>query len=275
MLAPNALTGLTVGLSVSDSPDLARLGLAEVHLRLALGEIARAVLLAGGSLAYGGRLDPDGYTAFLQGELEKYARRDQPLLVCLAWQEHRQLALAELKAAENQLGLHGRVEYLDAEGFPITLDSHRGEAPVAVDDSEVRTLALSGLRRHLTAICDARVLVGGRRSGFQGAMPGVIEEALLAVEAKQPIFLAAGFGGAAADAARTLGVPFQEWPQIEDAGQAPWLEQLEMAAQRASWMPEMNGLTRDENVRLAASHRPSDIATLVAVGLGRVGRAAA
>ena len=274
MLARDALSGLSVGLSVSDSPDLARLGLAEVPLRLALGEIARAVLLAGGSLVYGGRLDPDGYTAFLQGELEKYARRDQPLLVCLAWQEHRELALAELKAAEARLGLHGRVEYLDAEGSPVARDAQRGEAPVAVDESEVRTLALSGLRRHLTAICDARVLVGGRRSGFQGAMPGVIEEALLAVEAKQPIFLAAGFGGATADAARTLGVPFAEWPQV-DIGQAPWLEQLELAARGASWTPETNGLTRDENLRLAASHRPSDIATLVAVGLGRVGRPAA
>lgn len=134
ILPSEALTGLSVGLSVSDSPDLARLGLAEVHLRLALGEVARAVLLAGGCLVYGGRLDPEGYTAFLQGELEKYGRRDRPLLVCLAWQEHRQLTLAELGAAEDRLGLYGAVEYLDTEGVPIARDADRGEAPVLVGD---------------------------------------------------------------------------------------------------------------------------------------------
>lgn len=270
MLPSEALTGLSVGLSVSDSPDLARLGLAEVHLRLALGEAARAVLLAGGRLVYGGRLDPEGYTAFLQGELEKYGRRDRPLLVCLAWQEHRQLTLAELRAAEDQLGLYGSIEYLDTEGCPIARNADRGEAPVPVGDRELRVRALSALRVHLTSVCDARVLVGGRRSGFQGAMPGVIEEALLAVEEGQPIFLAGGFGGATLDAAQALGLGIDGWPQFADTGHDAWCEPLEMAARRVGWQPESNGLTLDENLRLAASHRPSDVATLVALGLGRL-----
>ena len=92
VLPSDALSGLRIGISVSESPDLNRLGLAELHFRLALAEIARSVVISGGSLAYGGHLSPEGYTAFLMQELQKYSRRDEPLLICLAWQEHRKLS---------------------------------------------------------------------------------------------------------------------------------------------------------------------------------------
>src|SRR5688572_30820614 len=97
LLSSDALQGVLVGISVSESLDLDRLGLVETHVRLAVAEIARAVLLAGGTLAYGGHLEPESDTSFMVRELHRYARRDQPLLVSLAWQEHRKLALAELQ----------------------------------------------------------------------------------------------------------------------------------------------------------------------------------
>src|ERR1700747_3069432 len=95
LLPSNALKDIRLGISVSDSPDLARLGLLEAHFRLALGEIARCVLVSGGFLAYGGHLHPDGYTTFLEQELHRYSRRDRPLHICLAWQEHRELSPSE------------------------------------------------------------------------------------------------------------------------------------------------------------------------------------
>jgi hypothetical protein len=259
-----------LGVSVSVTPDLARLGLGEIHLRLALGEIARVVLLAGGRLVYGGRLDPEGYTAFLQGELEKYARRDQPLVVCLAWQEHRELALGQLKAAERELGLYGRIVYLDRDGVPIAADAGRGEAPARISDVVIRAQALTALRRYLVSESDARVLVGGRRSGFQGAMPGVIEEALIAIQARQPVFLAAGFGGATWDVARVVGLAPSEWPSLSESAPDNGLVALAQAAHVADWRAGANGLSDKENLRLAATHRPSEIASLVALGLGRL-----
>jgi hypothetical protein len=39
-----------------------------------------------------------------------------------------------------------------------------------------------------------------------------------------------------------------------------------------SWLPPDAGLDDDENRRLAATHRPSDIAALVSLGLGRLRR---
>lgn len=267
LLRPNALEGACVGVSVSDSPDLAQLGLDEFHLRLTLGEVARTVMMSSGTLLYGGHLDPAGYTAFLQSEVEKHARRDQPLVVCLAWQEHRERPLSELRDAETALGLFGRIVYLDPDGQEIAAELGRDEAPEAVDDSSLRARALTGLRAYMTSLADARLVVGGRRSGFQGRMPGVVEETLLAVRAGQPVYVAGGFGGAAADIAHRLGRWPDAWPALGDGMAAPGLDELSQAVSERGW-PE-NGLSRDDELRLAASHRPSDIASLVALGLGR------
>ena len=54
LLPPDALQGMRLGISVSESADLGRLGLLEEHFRLALGEIARVVLVSGGGLPMAG-----------------------------------------------------------------------------------------------------------------------------------------------------------------------------------------------------------------------------
>ena len=125
LLPPNALEKINLGISVSESPDMARLGFTEMHFRETLAEIARCTLNLGGELTYGGHLAPDGYTSFLVHELERYGkRRDRPLHICLAWHEHRKLSLTKLKEYKENLGLYGHIAYLDPNGQKIALD-HR------------------------------------------------------------------------------------------------------------------------------------------------------
>lgn len=59
LLPADALKGKRLGFSVSDSPDLERLGLLDTHFRMTLGELARTVVIAGGTLYYGGHLQPE------------------------------------------------------------------------------------------------------------------------------------------------------------------------------------------------------------------------
>ena len=72
LLPPNALEGKALGISVSESADLQQLGLFEDHFRLALGDIARTILFAGGNLYYGGHLRADGYTLTCSPEMSGY-----------------------------------------------------------------------------------------------------------------------------------------------------------------------------------------------------------
>jgi hypothetical protein len=177
---------------------------------------------------------------------------------------------------EDDLGLKAEFVYLDCDGRVIDLDKDRGEDPVPVEDHEVRKRALTGMRRYMASQTTGVVLLGGKRHHFQGEMPGLMEEALLALEAQKPVFLAAGFGGATLDIAKALSVDDGQWlPPLAGApADDPRLslgrERLERVARQPGWKGLANGLSDDENRRLAAAHRPSDIAALVGIGFGRL-----
>jgi hypothetical protein len=281
LLPSNALAGSRLGIAVSDSPDLERLGLLEVHFRLALGEITRAIVVSGGGIVYGGHPDPDGYTAFVVTELQRYAYRNRPLLVCLAWPEHRRRKLSDLELFRRDLGLYGRMVCLDIDGQEIDMAVGRGEAACPVDDPPTVHRSLTGLRRYMRTHERGRVFIGGRRNGFFGPVPGLIEEALVCLRTHEPIYLAAGFGGVTLDIARALGVDAGDWLPAEDdaaaevSGLVEGRRQLRDFAGSADWHGLDNGLTPEENGWLAASHRPGDIAALVSLGIGRLAQRSA
>ena len=275
ILPPDALRNVRLGISVSGSPDLGRLGLFEEHFRLALGEIARCVLVSGGGLAYGGHLDSEGYTAFLIQELQRYHRRDWPLRVFLAWQEHRRLSVGELKKQRDLLGLYGRIECLGVDGTEINPSENRREEAVPETDEDVRKSSLTAMRERMAENTDGRIFLGGRRAGFQGNMPGLVEEAVMALEKGQPVYLAGGFGGMTLDMVRALGaddgsiLPTGADEPARDDRLVRGLEKLADAQNRTGRKGLDNGLTESENGKLAATHRPSEIAALVSLGLGR------
>lgn len=266
-----------LGISASRSPDLARLGLLETHYRVAIGEITRSVLLAGGGIIYGGRLDPDGYTTFMLRELQRYARRDRPLLTCLAWDVHRGMSPTEVEDFRRELGLFGRLVCLDPDGRPLPDHVPADRTAVSdVDGVPGDTLArgLAGLRRYMADYQVGRVFLGGRREGFEGSMPGVLEELLITLERGQPTYLAGGFGGVTYDVARLLGVQGGQWPIGDDAITDPryqaGLDALRRLVDSGRYTGLNNGLTEEENRWLTMSHRPGEIASLVSRGLQRV-----
>ena len=275
----DALCGLRLGVSISDSADLGALGLVARHVELALAEMARAVLTGRGGLVYGGRITPPGFTQFLMHEVEHYGSHPDALTICLAEPEHRKLSLDELLALDQSLGARGRVVCLDPVGNEIDPSTGpSGPDGTAALNGHRDQRSYSEKRRHMTHISDARVLVGGQLTGFKGAMPGIIEEAIYAVEARQPLYVIAGFGGAAALVAKALGIDNLQWaadgfPQrpddkrIDDA-----LDRLQAAAQSNGWCASSCGLDESELQQLSASYRPSQIASLVAHGLAQIRR---
>lgn len=286
LLPALALRGLRIGVSVSDSADLARLGLTPAHFKLAVREIARTVLVGGGTLAYGGHLLPGGYTEFLIGELCQYARAGifkggrpssaVPLLLCLAQQEHRKCSLDDLDRVDDELGLYGKLQCIDLNGQVLSdrTAGREAEGEPYPTDKAMLAQGLTALRRHMTANTAARVLLGGKRAGYTGAMPGVLEEALMALHAKQPLYLAGGFGGITLDMATAIDPRCETlcpdgWRARLDAASAAGLDELSVLSGETGMSRLDNGLDPDENLCLATTHRPAEVAALVALGLGR------
>nr|VFJ63158.1 MAG: hypothetical protein BECKDK2373C_GA0170839_11047 [Candidatus Kentron sp. DK] len=122
---------------------------------------------------------------------------------------------------------------------------------------------------------EGRIFIGGKRTDFTGDWPGLVEEAIFALEADQPIYLARGFGGVTLDMVRALGIDDCDWfPEFSDeaAPDPRWSDGLERLArfreERSGKLPD-NGLDDLENRQLVATHRPSEIAALISLGLGR------
>lgn len=267
---------LRVAISVSESADLQRLGFSEAHLRLVLGEIARTVLVHGGSLIYGGHLLPTGYTTFLVRELERYRHPDRPLQICLPWSEHATLDFEALEKRKRAYGLYALVTCLDIHG--VEVQRVNGQALQNELSHEERVQSLSAMRRFVANSCDCRILIGGKLRDYQGAIPGVIEEAVLALRSSTPLLLAGGFGGATAEILRAIDPHFVEWfpPSAERRWEPTLPDQNALAEIQKLWRRNegqyFKYLGKEQMQTLAATHRPSEVATLVGQALTKMGR---
>jgi hypothetical protein len=279
-LAPkDALRGVDVGLSVSESADLGRLGVPEETPEEAVAALARAILVAGGKLTYGGWLQPESFTSLLMTEVNGYGDGTPRLSLVVAFPEHRKLALSTLTRIEDELNGLARLVCLDPDGEVVNRGRDRSEDPEEIADTELKRRSYTSLRRVMAARTHARVLVGGKLAGYQGAMPGLIEEAVMSVGRGQQLYLAGGFGGAAAAITRALEIDPMDWlpEQLPADGENPdvvlALSALRDAARRGGWRLD-DGLEPDDRRKLAESYRPSDIATVITKGLSsRFGRA--
>lgn len=275
----NFLNGIRLGLSVSDSADLARLGLAPRHAELTIGEIARAVLVGGGSLVYGGRIRPSGFTQFLMHEVHRYGRSSQALILCLAAPEHQKLSRDELHHFDRTFRSKGDIIYLDKDGKIIEdLFSSKPDKPDPITDQKVKATSYSSLRWFLAKITNARVIVGGQLAGYQGKMPGIIEEAIVSVRSGQPLYVVAGFGGAAALVAQALKINDLSWAPAgfptrpQDQRIEKSIRQLEAQISDTRWFVDHCGLDKKQLHQLSASHRPREIASLLVKGLSNIKR---
>lgn len=292
--------GLTVALSVSGAEDLGRYGLRSAHLDSIFLELSRYLLVAGVRLAYGGHLKVGGYTLRLADllcdpiveQLRGATRMDQAvpeLVTYLPW--------PMLASVRDEARLGPLVDVLRCDR-PSDIDESLDPLFVASPDVEVpsdtplRRFAwsrgLTVMRERQTSEMAARVVVGGKLgrpdNSYLGRMPGVLEEALLGIRAKRPVYLVGAFGGCARLVLDALdGVSRTEltaaYHQI-----LPHAEELKklytersvtrdefesIAAElKACGLPALkNGLTVEENRELAMSRSAERIVELVLHGL--------
>lgn len=263
------LSQKAVAISISDSADMSALGLADEHLRDAMAEVARHLLAMGARLVYGGDLRAHGFTELLF-ELIARHRRDADvgdmrpaILSYLPWPVHSGKPAGEIQALAQDLRGLAELHCLDAQGQELALGGLPPTVSVQSPTGEEWSASLTALRHVLTDESDARIVLGGRVSGFMGRMPGIAEEALCSLGAGKPLYLLGGFGGCARDIAEDLDLIARRSSRIDQWPGREHFVGLDQSALR-------NGLNDDENATLARTVHVDEAVALILRGLLRL-----
>lgn len=257
------LEGKTIAVSVSEAHDLKEMGFADDQLDRVLQALLVPLVAEGARIAYGGRIEhPHNFTLVISDQLgEAYRRLDQapghrPFVHFLSQHHFAETAPEVLFAHLKILAPYGEAWVVGGQGVLGTLaaeastsdlvavcsgcgllepaDMETGSGPEALaslplyrawqslpaPDADV---GFSDMRREMARLCDARVLLGGRKTRFRGVISGVCEEALLTIEASKPLVAMGGFGGASRDIAIALGM-------LDDAERVPTKTEADTAA---------------------------------------------
>ncbi len=263
------LSQKVVAISISESDDLAVLGLADEHLRDAMTEISRHLLAMGARLVYGGDLRDNGYTRLLF-ELVARHRRDADIgdsrpafSNYLPWPVHSTKPRAYLSGLREDLNGIGELRCLDRKGRDMAESDLVQLSPDDFTDQDWAD-SLTAMRRIQTEAIDARIVLGGRVTKFKGVMPGIAEETKFALATRQPLFLLGGFGGCARDIASDMGL----LPKVSHT--ADWLGRNDFSQWTAHDMD--NGLEPDETQTLARTVHIDQAVALILRGMLRISR---
>lgn len=293
------LTGLSVGLSISESDDSSQRGFPAWQVNRVTLQIVAALFGQGAGVVFGHDWREDGVMEAVHGfaqqmqppdpiSPEEARRSGQPLLVnLLPWPDRPSLSDEDRARLSSTL----RVESAGLPPELLELETKIHGQTGGPEYAYLRARGLTHLRHRLDEFCQARFCLGGRRGGSQGHFPGVIEEALISVQNNRPLYLAGLLGGATRqviDAIEGQPMPedFCQPTKIHDLFAAPPWRENDPATRRdretdpeAVWMTfrdagikqiaERNGLDEKENAELFQTPVLDRAIQLVLTGLAR------
>lgn len=200
----DCLAGQAIGLSISEfkNEGYAYEHIPEEALVRLSQDLARHLMARSAILHYGGDLRPGGFTEFILDEARilnsRVGSSRVRLVNHLAWPLH----IEGPKVVSWRASYHDVMQTVEHDIPPPineTLDDKVFIPPTSARNLYVWARCLTKMRRESIGSSTVRVCVGGRRSGYKGQMPGVLEEIMFSIEMKKPIFLLGGFGGIASD----------------------------------------------------------------------------
>jgi hypothetical protein len=201
------LTGCVVGISISESEEMERLGFDRREMNRCVVRLSELLLAAGARLAFGHDWRPGGVMEAVAALAVRYfrVRRDAegrplskaPIINRVEWM--RQPFLAEVQRRDP-----GVSELSAAQSPPIArllegiVDARAARQSPSSSSSPEQAIAdgLTEMRKELAELCHLRICLGGKVVGYSGRIPGIVEEACLTLERGRPVLASTVFGGA-------------------------------------------------------------------------------
>lgn len=287
--ASRFLEGKSVAISISESPDSSTLGIGKAMFEDLSVELARHLLISGAHLVYGGDLRPGGFTelfkdlAYQYGIYEKDKTLKNYFTNYLAWPIY--IGMSPSTQAEYKSCRVLCLKSTIPDTIPTDLHSQM-VPPSTVENLYYWAESLKAMRLEMESNIDARIILGGRVTGFKGYMPGLYEEAVNAAKANHPLFLLGGFGGASARLIQLIkgetssdnlfeeccsNHSYQDFVSYLDKEKAEMnFKALDVFSNNMDVLK--NGLSKEDNERLFVTTNVTEIIALVLKGLHTLGR---
>jgi hypothetical protein len=166
----------------------------------AMGEIARHLIISSCSLHYGGNLvHPKGsgynYIEVLNEIVASYGIGEEgdknTVFNYIAWPLQKIVKEEELEKQRKFASILMIPPIDPSPSEPVDPDPRQR----LLFDLRIWSLSLTQMRNTVHQNVQARIVFGGRLTGYKGRMPGIVEEAYLAIKAGIPIFVIGAYGG--------------------------------------------------------------------------------
>lgn len=278
----------TIGISISESENLAELGYGVAHLNDAIIEIARYILATGGKLAYGGDMRPKGFTDLIF-DLLAYYKADKTLQPNERFYSYLAYPISTMLEEKQQAALIQNVSF---KKVPPPSDIKVEEAKELFEKTTPENLyqwsrCLTKMREEMENICDARIFIGGAIEKFKGKCPGILEELLISLEYKHPVYLVGAFGGITREAIEVLkGNQPNSFTNEFYFGNSEYKKMVDIYNEKHTensidykkylttlqsiglkGITVQNGLSEEENLRLTITPHISEVVYLILKGL--------
>jgi len=206
-----SLSGKRIGVSISEPSKLEQISIAQVnekYMQLSQ-DLARHLLARGATVIYGGDLRPNGFTEFIFSEAQtlknRMASNDIHIENYIAWPIYKKDTEEMIKWKVKYHNVAKMIEIAPPLGIlDLIPDMETFFPPINPPNRYVWCCCLTKMREEMISACDARICVAGKCTGYNGKMPGVLEEVLIALRMEKPVFIVGGFGGITASIGQVI-----------------------------------------------------------------------
>ena len=180
-----------IGISISEINGTFDNGFENIHLYTAQEEIAKYLLYTKNKIVYGGDISYKSefnFVRILAQIADSYGNRDVPIINHVCYPLDKNVNI-NIKAKYKTI-----IEFKEFNELEVNHDDEI--MPYSHLESLISfSKNLSLMRKMMAKNTDARIMLGGKHTGYLGKYPGLLEEAYYTLKEEKPLFLIGGFGG--------------------------------------------------------------------------------
>ena len=259
------MSNYKVAISISECENSKRRGVTQYHCQALILELSRYLLKFGSTIIYGGDINYQTNANFTRTLIEVVRNYSKYYGRCPKLQNYVAGYLKEKMTEEQLLEYYNDVEFIFSEKTVNKADD------------------LTSMRKLMTDKMDVRIVAGGKLRGFSGKYQGVLEEFVMAIEAKKAVFVIGSLGGITekiADAIEKKDHYFSNGEFIEDIESNANVEISKFEKKNyeaiVNFMHNLNvdslnnGLDLEDNRKLFNSINYTEIISLILKGIKNI-----